>query len=358
MYPFQYETSIVRNRWYMAAFSNEVSREPMERTILKKPVVLYRKENGTPVAMYGLCPHRYFPLAKGRLEGDAIVCGYHGFTFSDIGECIDIPSQDSVTTKTCQPVYPLEERGPICWIWMGDPEKCDIDLIPPYHDFGLNQPDWHYSSENYFYLEGRLQLIIDNLMDLSHLPYIHPQLGGGGGNELKKIPLTMEERDLSYRTVRSGKMPWNPFLAKVFGDETAFEGLADFEVVSDFYGPELVRTGLPKITGVENAEEVPNGLGWMSILHAMTPETETTTHYFGFSTRNFRLGDEELDRFQLEMDLGVRQQDVIAIAAVEARLDMAAQFQKELSARADRPSFEARRKIETMLVKENATKVS
>lgn len=354
MYPFNYQSSIVRNRWYMAAFSNEISREPVERTLLNKPVVMYRKQDGSPVAMYGLCPHRYFPLAKGRVEGDAIVCGYHGFKFSSSGDCIDIPSQDSVSSKFCQPVYPLEERGPICWIWMGDVDKCDPNLIPPYHDIGLEQPGWHYSSENYFHLEGRYQLMVDNLMDLSHLPYIHPQLGDGGGNELKKIPLAMEERDLSYRTVRSGKMPWNPFLAKVFGDEAAFEGLADFEVVSDFYGPELIRTGLPKISGLEGRDDVPEALGWMSILHAITPETETTTHYFGFSTRNFKQGDEALDNFQLEMELQVRQQDVNAIGAVEARLDEAAEFQKELSARSDRPAFEARKKIDAMLAKENS----
>ncbi|MFK7978216.1 MAG: Rieske 2Fe-2S domain-containing protein [Halioglobus sp.] len=354
MYPFKYESSMVQNRWYMAAFANEISREPIERTFLNKPVVLYRKEDGTPVALYGLCPHRYFPLAKGRLEGDAIVCGYHGFKFSDSGDCIDIPSQDNVTSKFCQPVYPLQERGPICWIWMGDSDKCDADLIPPYHDFGLNPPDWHYSSENYFHLKGRAQLLVDNLMDLSHLPYIHSQLGGGGGNELKKIPLAVEQRELSYRTVRSGKMPWNPFLAKVFGEEAEFSGLADFEVVSDFYGPELIRTGLPKLT-VLGDDKKPKCLGWMSILHAITPETETTTHYFGFSTRNFRQGNEALDISQLEMELEVRQQDVDAIGAVEARLDVAAEFQKELSARADRPAFEARKRIDAMLAEENGT---
>lgn len=255
MYPYKGKTAIVRNRWYMAAFSNEISREPIERTLLNKPVVMYRKEAGEPVAMFGLCPHRHFPLAKGKLEGDAIKCGYHGFTFADTGECIDVPSQDNVDFEFCQPVYPLEERGPICWIWMGDSDKCDTRLIPPYEDFGLDQPGEHYSSESYFFLQGRAQLLIDNLMDLSHLPYVHHQLGSGGGDELKKIPLLVEERDLSYRVVRKGQMPWNPFLAKVFGDQAEFQGLAEFEVVSDFYGPELTRTGLPTITKVQGRDK-------------------------------------------------------------------------------------------------------
>ncbi|WP_417227735.1 Rieske 2Fe-2S domain-containing protein [Amphritea sp.] len=350
MYPYKYESSIVRNRWYIAAFSNEISREPIERTLLNKPVVMYRKENGTPVAMYGLCPHRYYPLAKGRLEGDAIVCGYHGFTFADTGECVDIPSQDSVKAKFCQPVYPLEERGPLCWIWMGDLDQCDTNLIPPYEDFGLGLPGWHYSSENYFLLNGRSQLLIDNLMDLTHLPYVHHHVGGG--EAMKKIPLKTEERERSYRIVRSGKAPWNPFFTEVFGAEAAYEGLADFDSLSDFYGPELIKTSLPIVTKLAGHDTVPEALGALLILHAITPETETTTHYFGFSVRNFRQGDEALDRFQQESDITIRQQDVDAINAVEERLDVAASVQKELLALADVPAVQARRKIEAMLAKE------
>ena len=335
----------------MAAFSHEITREPMERTLLNLPVVMYRKESGTPVAMYGLCPHRYLPLARGRVDGDNIICGYHGLTFADTGQCVDIPSQDTVRAKVCQPVYPLEERGPICWIWMGDQDKCDSNLIPPYDDFGLDQPGWHYSSENYFHLNGRSQLIVDNLMDLTHLPYIHHHVPGG--DSLKKTVNVTEDRDLSYRVTRSDKVPWTPFFDSIFGDDVAYEGLADFDHVTDFYGPELIRTGLPKITKINGRDDVPKELGWMSILHGITPETEKTTHYFGFSTRNFRLGDYALDQVQLEAEIVIRQQDVDAIAAVEERLDMAAEFQKELSVRSDRPGFAVRKRIDAMLAKEN-----
>ena len=129
--------------------------------------------------------------------------------------------------------------------------------------------------------------------------------------------------------------------------------MADFDHVTDFYGPELIRTGLPKITKINGRDDVPKELGWMSILHGITPETEKTTHYFGFSTRNFRLGDYALDQFQLEAEIVIRQQDVDAIAAVEERLDMAAEFQKELSVRSDRPGFAVRKRIDAMLAKEN-----
>lgn len=352
MYPFKYESSIVRNCWYMAAFSNEITREPMERTMLNKPVVMYRKEDGTPVAMYGLCPHRYFPLAEGRVEGDNIVCGYHGFKFSDTGECVDIPSQDEVKVKFCQPVYPLEERGPICWIWMGDLDKCDKSLIPNSADFGLEQADWRYSSENYFHLEGRSQLLVDNLMDLTHLAYVHHHVSGG--EAMAKIPMTIQERDESYRVVRSGKAPWNPYFDAVFGGELAYQGVSDFDILSDFYSPGFLKTSLPIITKIPGRDDVPAGLGSLLILHGVTPETDTTTHYFGFSTRNFRLEDKALDEFQLNADRKIRQQDVDAINAVEARLDDAVERQRELLVASDVAAVQVRRKVDAMLAKESS----
>ncbi|MEP5938236.1 MAG: aromatic ring-hydroxylating dioxygenase subunit alpha [Erythrobacter sp.] len=351
MYPFKTSSGIVRNRWYMAGFSSEISREPMERTILGKPVALYRKEDGSPVAMYGLCPHRYFPLAQGKVEGDALVCGYHGFTFDADGKCIKVPSQGT-GAGFCQPTYPIVEKGPICWIWMGDEDACDEALLPPTQDFNLGEDGWRYSSENYLHLKGRSQLLVDNLLDLTHLPYVHHHVGGG---ENMANPKMYEEDGVSlYRVIRTGKVPWNPFHEQVFGKDAAFEGLSDFKIVSDFYGPELIRTGLPVTTAVPGYDEVPPELGSLWILHGITPETETSTHYFGFSVRNFRLDSGELDEFQRLSDIKIREQDVDVIDAVETRLEDAAVRQQELLVKADGPAVKVRRIVEQMLVREQA----
>lgn len=346
MYPFNTPSSILRNRWYIAAFSNEISREPMERRLLGIPVALYRRENGAPVAMYGRCPHRYFPLAQGKVHGDALVCGYHGFEFQADGKCSSIPSQGT-GAKFCQPTYEIVERGPLCWIWMGDPEKSDQGLIPPYADFGLDQPGWRHSSANYFHLKGRSQLLIDNLMDLTHLPYVHYHIAGG--DAMKTPAMTDEERPISYRVSRTGKVPFTTFHELVFGPEARFEGLSDFLSLTDYYGPEFIRTSLPITTAINGDSHVPPALGTLNILHGITPETENTTHYFGFATRNFRLDSDVLDAFQLESDCKIRQQDVNAIEAVEHGLDEAAARQRELLVRADAPAVKVRRKIEALL---------
>jgi phenylpropionate dioxygenase-like ring-hydroxylating dioxygenase large terminal subunit len=352
MYPFKSASSMVHNRWYIAAFSSEVSRQPMERTLLDVPVALYRRQDGTPVAMYGLCPHRYFPLAQGRVEGDSLVCGYHGFTFAADGQCTEAPSQGR-GLSFCQPTYPVIERGPLCWIWMGDAARSDPALIPPYADFGLEQPGWRYSSANYFRLKGRSQLLIDNLMDLTHLPYVHHHIGGG--EAMKNPRLVEEQRESSYRVSRMGKVPFTPFHAHLFGPEARFDGLSEFLSLTDFYGPEFIRTSLPITLSIEGQDQVPAALGALYILHGITPETATSTHYFGFSTRDFRLDSQALDDFQHQSDCRIRQQDVEAIEAVEQRLDAAAATQREILVRADGPAVKVRRMIQAMLDQEAVT---
>jgi vanillate O-demethylase monooxygenase subunit len=352
MYPFKTASSIVRNHWYIAAFSTEISRQPLERTLLGVPVVLYRKQNGEPVALYGICPHRYYPLGKGRVEGDTIVCGYHGFTFEADGKCSRVPSQGT-GTGFCQPTYQIVERGPLCWIWMGDAGRSDPALIPPYQEFGLDQSGWRCSSANYFHLKGRSQLLVDNLMDLTHLPYVHHHIGGG--EAMANPKLTEEQRERSFRVSRFGKVPFSSFHELVFGPGARFEGLSDFLALTDFYGPEFIRTSLPITLAVDGRDSLPPGLGTLYILHGITPETETSTHYFGFSTRDFRLESQELDEFQYESDCKIRQQDVGAIEAVERNLDTAAARQQELLVRADGPAVKVRRQIQALLEAEQAS---
>lgn len=346
MYPFQNDKTLVRNRWYIAAFSNEISRTPFERTILGLPVALYRTEAGKPIAMYGICPHRYYPLALGKLKGDALVCGYHGFTFGDDGKCIDIPSQET-GAGFCQPTYPVIERGPLCWIWMGDADRCDPALIPPYDDIGLDQPGWRTSSFDYFHIRGRAQLLIDNLMDLTHLPFVHHHIPGG--DHITKTPMRESHENGRYLLTRLPRLHWGPFHDMIYGPDAHFEGEAEVENETAFYGPEFIRTGLGNYVAIDGKPEVPAALGRLYILHGITPETATSTHYFGFSTRNFRLDDPQLDEIQLKSDIQIRQQDVDAIEAVEARLDKSAAVQRELLVRSDAPAVKVRQIIQAML---------
>ena len=116
----------LRNIWYCAAESKELGSEPLGRVFLNEPVALYRKADGAPVAFEDRCCHRRAPLSKGKVEGDALRCGYHGFLYDATGACIWTPGQTNVPPNASVRTYPLCERHGYIWIWMGAPARADV----------------------------------------------------------------------------------------------------------------------------------------------------------------------------------------------------------------------------------------
>src|SRR3954462_4679144 len=123
-------TSFARNQWYVAAYGREVGRDLLARTVLGEPLVLYRTEAGEVVALADRCVHRRFPLSESRLDGDRVVCGYHGFTYDTSGACVYVPGQKRIPRTARVASYPVVERDALIWVWIGDPALADPQIIP------------------------------------------------------------------------------------------------------------------------------------------------------------------------------------------------------------------------------------
>jgi phenylpropionate dioxygenase-like ring-hydroxylating dioxygenase large terminal subunit len=90
--------------------------EPVLRRICNKPIVLYRKQNGQVAALADACWHRLLPLSLGTLNGDNVICAYHGLEFDDTGRCVYMPSQETINPSACVTQYPVVERHRFVWI--------------------------------------------------------------------------------------------------------------------------------------------------------------------------------------------------------------------------------------------------
>jgi vanillate O-demethylase monooxygenase subunit len=161
---------LVRNCWYVAGWSHDIGDTPVQRWLLGDPIVLYRKSDGGLVALEDRCPHRLAPLSLGRREGDGLRCMYHGALFNSAGACTEIPGQDIVPQNACVRAYPVAEKNSWVWVWMGDPARADPSRIA--NSKALDDPEWvlKYSHLDY---EANYELINDNLLDLTHLAYVH-----------------------------------------------------------------------------------------------------------------------------------------------------------------------------------------
>ena len=200
MYPVRDGSFAVRNGWYVAAFAADLGEKPMARTILGQPVALYRKADGAAVAVGGRCPHRSYPLGKSDVAGDDIVCGYHGIAFGPDGRCRHIPSQDGPAPGAYRiPTYPLVEHGMWLWIWPGDPEQADPALLPDLEAIGHSAPGMYPTPLFSFEVNCRYQLLNDNLLDLTHLAFLHRSSIGTLENARAREEITQEPRILRSR---------------------------------------------------------------------------------------------------------------------------------------------------------------
>jgi nitrite reductase/ring-hydroxylating ferredoxin subunit len=98
--------------------------------------VLYRDRDGVARALRDRCPHRRLPLSMGRLTGNGLQCGYHGWTFDGAsGQCTVIPNfrpGETPSQRIRVAAYPVAEaHGYVfAWIGAGDPSPA-APPIPP-----------------------------------------------------------------------------------------------------------------------------------------------------------------------------------------------------------------------------------
>ena len=122
----------VRSAWYMAAWADELDGEPLARTIMNDPIVLYRETLGKVGALEDRCCHRGAPLTHGTVVEEGIQCGYHGLIYDTNGQCVVVPGQKNIPKNARIKSYPVVEKNQNVWIWMGDPALADESKIIDY----------------------------------------------------------------------------------------------------------------------------------------------------------------------------------------------------------------------------------
>ena len=357
-YPFHTETFFPRNVWYIAAQSEELGDTFLGRTFFDERVLLYRMEDGTVTALSGLCPHRFLPLEKGTRIGDKVRCGYHGIMFDANGICLDIPSQDDIPAACRLKKYPTIERGGYVWIWMGEREKARSDLMPDLEAAGLGAAGWDGSPSQRYYFKGRPQLVIDNLFDLTHVPFAHATGSQyvPGGDENSE-PMAMDPGFMGSMKIamRDGRLvAWREVTDCTM---TAEMGMMFPEMQADqiryHIGTEMLSPALVNASYVEVWASDGNESMRMNIPHGITPETATSTHMFVSTTRNHMLGNKQFSTALATMNKGIVEQDVAIYEATEPYL-ASKTVRDEITVTADAGAYQARRIIEKLMQEEQA----
>lgn len=262
------------NQWYVAGFSWELEDKPLARTLLNQSIVMFRTGSGEVAALENRCCHKSLPLSCGTIENRGVRCGYHGLLFAPSGACLEVPGQDRVPTKARVKSYTLVERDQILWIWMPQ-----VDGTAPPHDapgyWVHSDPRYRFRGDVYHY-DAPYQLIHDNLLDLSHLGYVHLRTIGGNAAVHMNAELKVEGSGDQVRVLRYMQDSVPP---PTYTGAWPFKGRIDrWQEVEFNVSHLLIWTGGADV-GTEDLTDPQRGGFHMRGFHAITPETDTTAHY-------------------------------------------------------------------------------
>lgn len=304
----------VRNCWYVIAWDHEVPRDGLfTRTVLGEPILLYRTSAGTVTALRDRCCHRLAPLSNGRKEGDCVRCGYHGLLFDATGRCVEIPGAPTVPEKARVQSYPIEVKNKWVFVWMGEANRADPALLPD--NFSCDHPDWDYVP-GYLHYATPQPLICDNLLDFSHLSYVHEKtLGGSPAIAQARAEIEPIPRGIKV-TRRVRDVPPPPYYSAVREPS----GNLDRWFVYDFVLPGTLLMH----SGGRPVADADNDMRRAVRLHScqtVTPETATTTHYFFQQSRRVDEGDHAVAEALYRALLGAFEEDRAMITAQSRSID-------------------------------------
>jgi phenylpropionate dioxygenase-like ring-hydroxylating dioxygenase large terminal subunit len=262
----------LRNAWYPALWGNALRPgQTFARRILNEPLVFFRALNGTPAALVDACPHRFAPLHMGRVMPEGrLQCAYHGLEFDSNGACVRNPQGNGRVPHGARvKSYKVAERHHMLWAWMGD-SPANEALIP---DFGVIESGDPVLSTalDHIVVDANYLLIVDNLLDLTHLNYLHK--GYLSADEPASVEITSKRKSSSIHVHTVTRNAAISALLKLLWKPAG--GRADIYQSTRWDAP-----GCVLITGgaTEPGEPLEKGTGTFGI-HLLAPETLTTTHY-------------------------------------------------------------------------------
>lgn len=342
-------TTFLYDAWYCASFAEDVKPGQLKPvTIMEQPIALFRRPDGSVAALADRCPHRFAPLSMGKVCSDGQVqCQYHGLQFDNTGQCTHNPHGDGAIPKLAQVrAYPIQEVHGALWIWMGDASRADPALLPNFGEID-QRPGWS-RVQGYVHVRANYQLMNDNLLDLSHVPFLHPFLASADPLPPEfRADIRMEQREDAVISISEFQaMPTSP-LYKMLWERGEAPKFCDMRANMRWTPPStlLLDTGASPMGGARSQGPSAPSAHWL------TPETETTTHYFWAAARDRYVGDAEVSaRVQAGIDTAFRTEDEPMIEACQRSMRTTDLMSlKPVLLQTDGPAVRARRILDSLL---------
>ncbi|WP_096911056.1 Rieske 2Fe-2S domain-containing protein [Acinetobacter colistiniresistens] len=120
---------MITGQWIPLVPSILIETGEVEQVLVRgKDVAVWRSMQGHVQIWENRCPHRSVRLSLGQVQGESLVCAYHGWQFAaEDGHCQRIPAQPEqrAPKSLCARSYAVMENSGL--IWYGEDALPDID---------------------------------------------------------------------------------------------------------------------------------------------------------------------------------------------------------------------------------------
>lgn len=354
----------IRNAWYVAGHADEIaSGELIRRRIMDEDIVLFRTLDGRFVALENRCPHRLLPLSMGTLTENGLQCGYHGATFGADGRCTWLPGEAEISDDVRVRAYPVREKYGFLWLWPGAPELSeDESTIPEFLEYG--EASYHPANGSIMSFAADYRLIVDNLLDAAHASFVHATTLGtplwqlsakDAVEENTEFDFSVEDRGIQYQYSAKNTIT-GPAFAQAYARKsgmTEWNDRLDINLDVQWSAPSVfIFSSITRGVG-EKPEE---GIGLIN-LHALTPESERSTHYFFRNGYRFHEHSDEFRSFWHDTATRAFNEDKVVIEEQQRSLGERDVFDYELvSFPGDRLGFQGRHILNRLAEDEAAQK--
>jgi vanillate O-demethylase monooxygenase subunit len=286
------------------------------------------------------------PLSQGKLVGDILQCGYHGFEFDKTGKGVNVPSGGGVPHKLCVRSYPVIEKAGWLWIWMGDPALADAALLPDHREFGLEGDGWYPDPGIHLAVKANYLLPYENLADATHITYLHHGLIDSGN--VASMPYRLEVHGSVIKVYRDFvNEPMPEMLRRAFhlrGERIT----RTLELSSYVPNVVVIRNSFTEVDAPDPASRT------NTLVVAVTPANLTVTHQFASFGNNYP--QQHPTRYE---DLrNLLMEDVVVIEEIQRHFDrLGADRCPEISVKADEPGIRVRRILADMIQRESRNSI-
>ncbi|WP_211093559.1 aromatic ring-hydroxylating dioxygenase subunit alpha [Cohnella fermenti] len=309
------------NEWHPVALAEEIGTVPKGVCVLGEKIVLYRSSKGI-TAMRDLCIHRGVPLSLGRVQGDRIVCAYHGWEYDQSGACVCIPAlpkHQAIPTKARTPTFACCESLGFVWVCLGEPSR----PTPIYEDFVPSELIPLRMGP--YPVQASGPRVVENFLDVSHLMFVHEGLLGD--REFPEIDdYTMVEENGVFRSTEIAVYQPDPD-----GRGHGVTSRYTYEIFSPL-GVRLTKTA-------DGSDEL------FHLFLFVLPESETTCTAYMLQLRNY--GQDIPDHVFVDFQNTLLAQDKLIVENQKPEL-LPLDLQAELHLKCDRVAIAYRRRLKEL----------